>query len=162
MFGNHFFTDVYISSLNSHVRPKCHFGESMNKIYLSSVCNVCIRDVIPTFVSSDFPTVRPPLRNQRRCSGQWLVWTASRAERSPGRVIGSERWSGYCARTSPLAKGTNMAEVRGKTGGKQSILNRYFYIFCDIFCVFTSSIEDILRFSIRVACFVQFLSVLFL
>lgn len=33
---------------------------------------------------------------------------------------------GTAVRTSPLAKGTNMAEVRGKTGEKQSILNRYF------------------------------------
>ncbi|KAK1892120.1 Mesoderm induction early response protein 3 [Dissostichus eleginoides] len=36
---------------------------------------------------------------------------ASRLQRTPGSLIGSELSSGYCTRTSPSAKGTNMAEA---------------------------------------------------
>lgn len=48
-----------------------------------------------------------------------------------------------------------MAEVRGKTGEKQSILNRYFKKMCVIFFVFMLSIEETMLFASRVACFVS-------
>lgn len=48
-----------------------------------------------------------------------------------------------------------MAEVRGKTGEKQSILNRYFKKMCVIFLVFTLSIEERILFASCIACFVS-------
>lgn len=76
----------------------------------------------------------------------------SRLQSSPGHLIGSELTSGYCVRPSSLAKGTNMAEVRGKTGKKQSIFNRYFFDLCVLFSVFIVSIEKIKGFSLSEAC----------
>lgn len=48
-----------------------------------------------------------------------------------------------------------MAEVRGKTGEKQSMLNRHFLNLCAVFFIFTQSIEETMLFALCVACFVS-------
>lgn len=78
----------------------------------------------------------------------------SRLEQLLGSLIGSERSSGYCAGTSSLAKGTNMAEVRGKTGEKQSILNRYFQNMWAVCFISMLSIGSIMVFAVYIVCFV--------